>query len=108
MAKGDAVGAVVQVAANTYLTIQPAADVEWLITTIATRGDGVNSGNASLYDGTNRSDTLLSPDITIGEGNKDYQAIRDGKIFLSNSLYMQIRNEADAQQFLSYCGVQWK
>jgi len=95
-----------QPSANSGWSVQPAAGEEWLITTVVSRGDGVNYGYCNIYDGTNSSSHLLDPGLTrpAGEGTADIDCFRDGKVMIDNSSYLLIVNEDDSPEWLMYSG----
>jgi len=108
MAKGDAVVNIVAVAGDSAVSVQPASGVEWLITTVTTSGDGATAGYADLYDGTNDPSEFLFPGNNIGEGDANGSCIRDGRVFVNNTIYFKIFNHNANTRNVSYSGVQWK
>jgi len=92
---------------NSGWAVQPAAGEEWLVTTVATRGDDVNPGYANIYDGTNSGAKILDPTLTYpaGIGGKTMQVFRDGKVIIDNSSYLWIYNEDESTENLAYSAM---
>jgi hypothetical protein len=90
MAAGDAVAAISSIANNSSLTIQPGSGVEWCIHNIST-----GSGNAELYmtDGSNTSKV----DTSTGWAGYAW--------FLTNSVYLTVKNVSGGTLYFGYTGV---
>ena len=105
MARGDVVNQLASVANAAYLVVQPALGEEYLITEVGsdswvgTTPDKTPNVSAKLYNGTNYSSICLQGEVNLW---------KPLKIFINNSVYLSIRNQAAAAQHLSYCGIQTK
>jgi len=100
MAKGDVVSEIASLAANAYLTYQPAAETETMITgfTNSTVLSGVfDRLRVEFLDGTNITifgDGTIAPNSTF-------------KIFVNNAHYMRTKANGEAR-IQGYFGVQTK
>jgi hypothetical protein len=106
MARGDVVSVIASVAYQTFWDYQPAAGVEVMITSIGSDGWTGTTPNKTpyvdvyLYNGSIQSAHFIS-----GEGTIWSKPI---KIFITNSLYLRLKNADGASRNLSFCGIQTK
>lgn len=107
MAVGDVVGGIsASVASGAYVTVQPAVGTAYMITTIGganTTGsapDAMTLSDPYLFDGTNR--------IIIHSSSMATFAASAKKIFISNSVYLQIANSHSSASNIGWSGVQIK
>ncbi len=106
MARGDVVNDIQDIAAAGFLTFQPAAGVEVMITEIGSEvwtgstPDFTPNCEVQMYDG-----SLTTLIRTAGEG----QAwTRQLKLFVNNTNYLRIKNVSVSTQALSFTGIQTK
>lgn len=99
MASGDIVNDIQNVASGAYLTFQPAADVQVVITNIGSSATGGTPLTPKCmlyhYDGSNRTAIVHS------SAEKD-----NIHLLINNALYMQIANSDAGAQYLSYSGIE--
>ncbi len=95
------------VAGTTHLNIRPPAGESWLVTTITTFGSGGASGTAALVTGIGDGRPFLYPDFNIGEGDADHATIRDGRIFIDNTTWLDIYNANAGARRVSHTAIPW-
>lgn len=101
MAVGDVVSDIQSIAAGADLDFQPAAGVEVMVTHY-----GVKIGSqltVSLYNGTLASPLFQHwPTSTTTHPN----AMAATKVFITNTNYLRITNQAGTTEPIAYCGIQ--
>ena len=103
MARGDVVNNIADVAAGAYLSYQPAAGVEAMITTVGinrvvgTAKDIVICWNANQTCRIFSANTTaaITPELSL-------------KLFINNTNYLSIWNNTAGATKISYCGIQTK
>ena len=107
MGRGDVVSGIAGVAVGADLIFQPAAGTEVLITEVG----------SSVWDGTEPNKT---PDISVRLTNgviwSSVRSSRDAtywgggtmKLFITNTIYLILKNTANASANLAYTGIQTK
>ena len=102
MARGDVVVDLVTVAAASNVDARPVAGVEWLVMELfVTRLTGSNAVDARITDG--------SLTIAIVQNTGGATASRlEGKLFLTNNVYLNIATGGATTANFSYHGVQTK
>jgi len=96
MAVGESVITMSSIANNAYLTIQPSAGTEYMISNIH------SNGSIEIYysDGTNRilfEKIITSPYATALQ-----------KLFTNNTYYIQVKNVSGSTNYIGYSGIQVK
>lgn len=106
MAVGDVVSDLQSLAAGANLDFQPASGVEVMITEIGssefagTLPERVPNVTVRLNDGTLTSDVRI-----IGSARLWSKPL---KLFINNSIRLQINNVSASTRNISYCGIQTK
>jgi len=108
MAQGDVKSMVLYIAADSYGYVQPPAGEHWMITDIGLWGDGTNAGSAALFDGTYRANFLFSYVPEDAFGTWHYQKGRPCKVFINNSVYLEIFNHSPGAEYHSISAIQVK
>jgi hypothetical protein len=89
---GEVVHSLDEIADDAYMSIQPAADIEWMITNIYHAG----AAELYIYDGTDES--LVDSDPAGG-------VWANYKFFLTNGHYLRIKNVNGGAAVVGYDGV---
>ena len=103
MAQGDIRAEITSIAANSFLTIQPAAGESWILKDVFAAGNGTDKGGFRLYDGTDNSPMV---DISVDDLNLNSYRMRVGSDlkydYIQNALYIQVYNRSATAK---KCGV---
>ena len=94
MSRGDVVSGLQTISADSYLTIQPPSGEEWMITNIFC------SKSAEIYI-TDGSKDVKYYQISLGEP-------WSGKLFITNSIYVKVKNISGSNEEIGYSGVKSK
>ena len=107
MGRGDVISSIANVSAGSRLIFQPALGVEVMITEVdsdewtGTYPNRTPDIDVELFDGIFRSRFREFSEATYWSGGTM-------KLFINNSLYLSLRNQAETPANLSYCGIQTK
>ena len=94
MAVGDVVNALSSVNAAAYLTIQPAAGVEWCVKNILVPAIADTTAELYLYDGSN--------EILIDASDSSWVSY---SFDINNARYLRVKNTSAAARYLGYTGI---
>jgi len=93
MAQGDIRVEITDIAASTWLSVQPPANEHWLVIDFFSSGDGTNVGVLRYTDGTDEGNNLEG-DTAAGDfvSYRAKNPANELKLGITNSLYVKVYN----------------
>lgn len=103
MTAGDVVNGMNSVVNTAYMSFQPAAGVEVMLTHFFSTNCNSTISSPQLYvfmyDGTNQAQIARENSPILGVA---------AKIFINNTRYLRLQNQSGSDGYIGYCGVQLK